>query len=259
MSRRHHANRAVTAVALAAVVAMLPSCGGGDETGAAEQVQALEGVRVAGRDEALQIAARGVLAPLVFSERAHAALARAVEPGAVLDRGVTIEIEAADNAEGMLLRGEAGSVRAVLRFERAALEAQAHVDGALVLDVSRTAAGAGLARRTRTDAVSVSDGNRTLQWSYLDISVDARQELQSLVVLSDVPVDGAGSVWLDATSTASAGRYVATGVIGFLKARLTVQAVDGGWTIAVDNDKDDRVDFTVRATADQVRALTLGM
>jgi len=256
---RHHANRALTAVALAAAVAMLPSCGGDDEAGAAEQPQALEGARVSGRDEALQIAARGVLAPLYFSERAHATLARAFVRGTALDRAVAIDIEVADNAEGVLLRGEAGSVRAVLRFEHAALGAQAHIDGALVLDASRTAAGAGLARRSRTDALSVSDGSRTLQWSYLDVSIDARQELQSLVVLSDVPLDGAGSVWLDATSTASAGRYVATGVIGFLKSRLTVQAADGGWTIDVDNDKDDRIDFTVQATADEVRALMWGL
>lgn len=251
---RHHATLALTVGALAAAMATLPSCGGGDETGASEPAQALEGARVAGRDEAVQIAARGVLAPLAFSEQAHAVLARTLEPGAVLERGVAIEIEEAENAEGMLLRGEAGVVRAVLRFERAALGAQAQVDGALVLDVSRTAAGAGLARRTRADAVSVSDGSRTLRWSYLDISVDARQELQSLVVLSDVPVDGAGSVWLDATSTAAAGRFVATGVIGFLKARLTVQAEGGGWLINVDNDKDDRVDFTVHATAAEIRA-----
>jgi zona occludens toxin (predicted ATPase) len=56
--------------------------------------------------------------------------------------------------------------------------------------------------------------------------------------------------------TLSSGRYVATGIIGFVNARLTLQvAEDQGWTIEVDNDKDDRVDFVVHAGADEVRAL----
>jgi hypothetical protein len=58
----------------------------------------------------------------------------------------------------------------------------------------------------------------------------------------------------------SSGRYVASGVIGFLKARLTLEvAAGGGWTIEVDNDKDDRVDFVVQASADEARALMLGL
>jgi len=91
--------------------------------------------------------------------------------------------------------------------------------------------------------------------------------------VSDVPVGGDGSVWLDVTSSApgqlaatpagatlSSGRYVANGVIGFLKARLTLQvAADGGWTVDVDSDKDDRIDFVARASADEARALVSGL
>jgi hypothetical protein len=222
---------------------------------------------VSSRDEALQIVARGVVAPLYFSELAHAALARAFESradaqalgaGAVLEGPVAIEIEAADNAEGLMLRGEAGVVRAVLRFDGVALGARARIDGAIVLEVSRTAAGAGAARRAQADALSITDGTETLHWSYLDVKVDAQQAVQSMNVVSDVPIDGLGRVWLDATS--SSGRTIATGVIGFLKARLTLQvAADGGWTIEVDNDKDDSVDFVVQASADEARALMPGL
>ena len=49
-------------------------------------------------------------------------------------------------------------------------------------------------------------------------------------------------------------------MIGFLKARLTLQvAADGGWTIDVDNDKDDRIDFVVEASAQEARALMSGL
>jgi hypothetical protein len=287
---------ALIAVASAAV-GMLPACGGDDGTDAAPELQAqpaanarlaLEGQRVSGRDEALQIVARGVVAPLVGSELAHAVLARAFErranapsasppasggdrwvlaldaqvldAGAVLAGPVAIEIEVADNAEGLILRGEAGFVRALLRFEQVALGAAGHIDGVIVLEVSRTAAGAGAARRSQADALSISDGNRTLHWSYLNIEVDAQQLVQMLNVVSDLPLDGSDRVWLDVTtSNATARRYIATGVVGFLKARLTLQmAADGGWTIDVDNDKDDRVDFVVQASAAEARALMLG-
>ena len=30
---------------------------------------------------------------------------------------------------------------------------------------------------------------------------------------------------------------------------------DGGWTVEVDNDKDDQIDFVVHASPDEVRAL----
>ena len=299
---------AAAAVAFAAAVGMVAACGGGDGTGTPPESRplagaglALEGARVSGRDEALQIVALGVVAPLYCSELAQAALARGFElrsiahsagppassgdhwvlaldarplgAGAVVEGPVAIDIEAADHAEGLMLRGEAGFVRAVLRFEHAALGAAAHVDGAITLEVSRTAAGAGSARRSQADALSITDGRGTLHWSYLDVEVDAQQVVQRLIVVSDVPVDGTGPVWIDATSSApgrlaaasagatlSSGRYVATGVIGFLKARLTLQvAADGGWVIDVDNDKDDRIDFVVRASADEARALMPGL
>ena len=252
---------------------------------------------MSGRDEALRIVARGVVVPLYYSERAHAVLARAFEfrsiaaaplasPGdrwlLALDAQplgagaagpVTIDIEAADHAEGLMLRGEAGFVRALLRFEHVALGAAAHIDGAIVLEVSRTAAGAGSTRRSQADALSIADGQATLHWSYLDVSVDPQQVVQRMTVVSDVPLGGDGPVWLDATSSApgqlavasagaslSSGRYVAEGVIGFLQARLTLQvAADGGWTIDVDNDKDDRIDFVVHVSADEARALMPGL
>lgn len=289
---------ALIAAAAAAVVGMLPACGGDDGTDAAPELQAqpaasaglaLEGQRVSGRDQALQIVARGVVAPLVGSELAHAVLARAFErranapsasppafagdrwvlaldaealgAGTVLDGLIAIDIDAAGNAEGLILRGEAGFVRALLRFERIALHRTGQIDGAIVLEVSRTAAGAGAARRSQADALSISDGTQTLHWSYLNIEVDAQQLVQTLNVVSDLSIDGSDRVWLDVTtSNASARRYIATGVVGFLKARLTLQmAADGGWMIDVDNDKDDRVDFVVQASAAEARALMLGL
>jgi hypothetical protein len=307
MSRIADFRHTATAVALAAAVALSPACGGDDGTGPAAESRplaaaglALEGARVSGRDEALRIVARGVVAPLYTSELAHAVLAQVFElrsiaqgdaPASAGDRWVlaldaqplgagaavvgplAIEIEAADHAEGLMLRGEAGFVRAVLHFERVALGAAAQVDGRVVLEVSRTAAGAGSARRSQADALSITDGRGTLHWSYLDVAVDAQQVVQRLTVVSDVPAGGDGSVWLDVTSSApgqlaaatagaslSSGRYVAAGVIGFLKARLTLQvAADGGWTIDVDNDKDDRIDFVVQASAGEARALMSGL
>lgn len=301
VSRIADFRHAATAVAVAAAVALLPACGGDEGTGPSADsprlAAGLEGARVSGRDEALRIVARGVVAPLYYSERAHAVLARAFElrstaaaplasPGdrwlLALDAQplgagaagpVTIDIEAADHAEGLMLRGEAGFVRALLRFEHVALGAATHIDGAIVLEVARTAAGAGSTRRSQADALSITDGQGTLHWSYLDVSVDTQQQVQRLSVVSDVPVGADGSVWLDATSREpaqlaaapaaaglSSGRFVAAGVIGFLKARLTLQvAADGGWTIDVDNDKDDRIDFVVQASAQEARALMSGL
>ena len=65
---------------------MLSACGGSDGTATLPESQplasarpALEGARVSGRDEALQIVARGVVAPLYYSELAHAVLVRVYE------------------------------------------------------------------------------------------------------------------------------------------------------------------------------------
>ena len=308
MSRIADFRHAATAIAVAAAAALLPACGGGDGTGPAADSRplegaglALEGARVSGRDEALRIVARGVVAPLYYSELAHAVLARMFElrsiapgagppassgdrwvlaldaqplgAGAAVEGPVAIEIEVADQAEGLILRGEAGFVRAVLRFERVGLGAAAQVDGAIVLEVSRTAAGEGSARRSQADALSVTDAHGTLNWSYLDVSVDKQQVVQRLTVVSAVPVGRDGAVWLDAMSSAPgqlvatsagasllSGSYVAAGVIGFLKARLTLQvAADGGWTIEVDNDKNNHIDFVVHASAHEARALMAGL
>ena len=290
---------------------MFAACGGDDGINAAPELQAkpavsaglaLDGQRVPGRDEALQIVARGVVAPLVGSELAHAVLARAFElranapsasspvstgdrwvlalnaqalgTGAALEGPIAIDIQAADHADGLILRGETGFVRALLRFERVTLGTAGHIDGAIVLEVSRTAAGTGAARRSQADALSISDGTQTLNWSYLAIEIDAQQRVQTLNVVSDLSIEGSDRVWLDATTSVapdrpsaaatgadlSSRRYIASGVVGFLKARLTLQtAADGGWTIEVDNDKDDRVDFVVQASAAEARALMLGL
>jgi hypothetical protein len=301
---------AVIAVASVAAIGLFPACGGSDGTDTppepqslrpASAGQALEGKRVSGRDEALQLVARGVVAPLYGSELAHAVLARAFEvranahgalpavspgdgwllaldtlvpvAGATLEGSVAIDIEAANHAEDLILRDEVGFVRAVLHFDHVGLGTAGHIDGAIVLEVSRTATGAGPARRSQADRLSVADGSRTLHWSYLDIQVDAQQAIQRLNVVSATPIDGSDAVWLDVTSSApdritaashgaklSSGRYIASGVIGFLKARLTLEvATGGGWTIEVDNDKDDRVDFVVQASAQEARALMLGL
>jgi hypothetical protein len=258
--------QAAAAVACAAVLASLPACGGADEKedafepAASAASRALQGQRVSNRDQALQIIARGVDAPLQFSHRAHALLADAFgrQAGAMPGGAASITIEAADNAEGLFLRGETGFVRAAVRFEDAASSAAARVEGVAVLEVSRTVAGEGMARRTRSDALTVTEGGRTLNWSYLDIEADAQQTVQRLNVVSDVPLDGSDRVWLD--TTWSAGRAVANGVLGLLKARLTLQvAPDGGWTIEVDNDRDDQIDFEVRAAAQEARALAPGL
>ncbi len=293
---------AAAVFAFAAALGMLSACGGSDEAATPPEAKSLEsarptfeGARVSGRDDALQIVARGVVAPLYYCELAHAVLVRVFEmrsiargadlPVSTGDRWVVtldaqplgagavenqtgVDIEAADNAEALILRGEAGLVRAVLRFERFALGA-AQVDGAITLEVSRTVVGTGWTHRCQAEALSITDGHGTRHWSYLDAAVDAQRFVQRLTVVSDVPMDGAARVWIDVTSstpgrlnaawagaTLSSGRYVATGVIGFLKARLTLQvSADGGWTIDVDNDKDDRIDFVVRASADEARAL----
>ena len=299
-----------TTAAVAAALGLLPACGGDAGTGAdaelpppafTEQAQALGGAHVAGRDEALLIAARGVMTPLHVSELAHMALVRAfaqralahgstpaappgnqavlapdtapLGTGAVVESPVAIDLLAADNADGLMLRGEAGFVRALLRFDRNALGASGQIDGAIVLEVSRTEPGAGTARRSQADALSMTHGGRTVNWSYLDVMVDAQQLVQRLTVVSDIPVQRLGSVWLDVSSSAperpaaaaagaplAAGRYVAAGVIGFLNASLTLQVGDdGAWTIDVDNDKDGQTDFVVRASAEQARTLMLGL
>jgi hypothetical protein len=299
----HLANllRAATSLAFAAAAGALPACGGGDGTDAAVEAHAvsdvqaaLQGVRVSAREQALQIAARAVVAPLRLSELAHAALVRAFELRAIthgaepaasagdgwmldlhaqplgararLEGRVTIAIETTDHAEGLLLRGEAGFVRALLRFDHAALGVGAHIDGELVVEVSRTEESSDLRRRSQADALSVTDGSQTLRWSYLNVEADAAQMTPTLTVVSDVPLDGAANVWLDVTTrvpgrlAAAPGRYVASGVIGFLRARLTLEpTADGGWTIGVDNDQDDRVDFIVQASADDVGARMAGL
>ncbi len=273
--------RVLNAVGFAAVLSVFPACGGGDENEPSAASQALartesafQGQPVLDRTEALQLVARGIIAPLNFSELAHVMLIRAFEqcaaPGdhPVRDGPTAIDIQAADNAEGLLLRGEPGHVRALLRFDHAALGRAAHIDGAITLEVSRTAAGAASARRSQADALSVSDGSRTLSWSYLYVEIGAQQVLQALNVVSDVPIGGSGRVALDATLSApaaaaspgamlSSGRYVATGVISSLNAGLTLQvAGDGAWAIDIDNGKDGRVDFAVQASAQETRALT---
>ena len=293
--------QAAAVVAFAAAIGMLSACGGSDEPATpleshtlASVPPALDGASVSGPDEALQIVARGVVAPVYYSELVHAVLvrvfelrssARGVEPPAspgdrwvvaldaqplgagVFATGRTgIDIEAADNAEGLMLRGEAGFVRAVVRLERVAL-GLAQVDGAVTVDVSRAVAGTGWTRRSRAETLSITDGLGTRHWSFLDVDVDARQFVQRLTVVSDLTVNEAAPLWIDVTSSApgrldvgrpplSSGRYVATGVTGFLKARLTLQVgADGSWTVEVDNDKDDQIDFVAHATADEVRAL----
>jgi hypothetical protein len=240
-------------VAAACAVVLVVACGGSDETLApTSESAALEGQRVANRDEALQIVARGVVAPLRFSDSALAVLTRAFVQGAGTDAAIVIE--AADNAQGLLLRGEPGFVRALLRFDGDAASSAAtpRIEGTVVLEVARGAAGEGLARRLRADALSVTEGERTLNWSYLDIEVDAQQTVQRFNVVADVPIDGRERVWLDATASAP-GRYTASGVIGFLAARLTLLlASDGGWTIDVYNNRDEQVDFVVQASADEM-------
>ena len=291
-------------IAAAAAVGLLLACGGDDGIDLPVAAQAassppagpaLEGQRVADRDAALQIVARGVVAPLHFSDLAHAVLARTFEArartqgsmqpasygdrwtllpdgqalgsgGAVLEGPVAIEIEAADHALGLMLRGEAGSLRAHLRFEQVALGTGGRVDGEIVLEVSRTAAGAGLSRRSQADRLTVTDGSRTLHWSYLAVDVDARQVVQALTVVADTTVDGSQArAWIDVTAAEPVAnslsqRYRASGVIGFLDAYLTSHlSADGSLTIDVDNGKDDRVDFVAQASAAEVRALMLGL
>lgn len=256
-----------TWIAAAAALGLVLACGGGGEVDApATQAElALEGQRVAGRDAALQIVARGVVAPLHFSGLAHALLVRLFERRS-LEGPIAIEIETDDHAEGLMLRGEAGFVRARLRFEQVALGTGGRVDGEIVLEVSRAAAGAGLTRRSQADRLSVSDGRRTLHWSYLAIEVDAQQVVQTLTVVADTPIDGSEErTWIDVTASAPVAnapsrRYMASGVIGFLDARLVVDlAADGSLRVDVDNGKNDQVDFVVQASAPEARALMLGL
>ncbi len=167
-----------------------------------------------------------------------------------------------------MLRGEAGFLRAVLRLDNAALGA-ARVDGAVTLEVSRTVAGAGWAHRSQADVLSITDRDGTRHWSYLDVDVDSQQLVQRLTVVSDLTTDAAAPVWIDvvldspgrldaapAAAMLSSGRFMATGVTGFLDARLALQVgADRSWTIAVDNDRDDLVDSVVHASAEEARAL----
>jgi hypothetical protein len=298
--------RVLNVAMLAAAVSAFSACGGSGENGNAVSVpQALtnggpdlQGRRVSGRSEALQIVARGIIAPLVFSEQAHATLAssfksRASSSGSalatsagdtwVVDAGgqaagthsglegpILVRVDAADNAEGLLLRDEVGSLRATLHFAHSADDAASGTAGTITLDVSRSAAGAGTLRRSQSDAVSTSDGNRKLNWSYLLVEVEAQQQLRKLNVVSDVPIDGSDRVSLDTTFSNPAelpvmpagairysGQYVATGVISSLNAGLTLQiADDGAWAIDIDNDKGGRVDFAVKATSLEAQSIS---
>lgn len=272
--RRH----GVASAGIAATALLLAACSGGDGGDSATAASpmaalALEGRHLGGRDETLQVVAGAVAAPLACSELAHAMLANAFEqraherqaPASAGDRWVAViaagpvavEIESADHAEGLMLRGEAGQLRALLRLDRLALGASARIDGTVLLDVERGAAGAGAARRTRSDVLAVSAAERSLRWSYLDLQVGADQALRSLDVVSAVPLAG-GEVWLDVTSRAP-GHYSATGVTGFLKPRLALEVgADGGWTIGVDDDRDGSVDFVVQASPDEARRAAAG-
>jgi hypothetical protein len=273
----------------AAVIALLAAClaaacAGGDASApmpesrsAAETPAALQGTRVSGRDEALRFVDRGLVAPIQFSELAHETLLRwfewrsiagSTDPLAAVEGLAEVDIVAADNAEGLLLRGEAGFVRAVLRFEHAAFGA-ARVDGEVTLESSRSTNGAGAAHRCQADSLAVTDRSGTRHWSYLDIAVDSQHRVQRLSVVSDLTEDAARPVWIDVVSNTpgrldaalasqgpASGRFVATGVAGFLNSRLVLQVgADRSWTIEVDNDKDDEVDFAVHASADEVRTL----
>jgi len=305
-------------------LSLLTACGGDVETGPT-QAPPLDGQRVVGEAQALEIVARGVVAPIHYSELAHAVLARAVAlvaqrgqdvadgvgacdeaagwghvtfldhdgdhkvsagdridlragqckvgARAELSGGIGLDIEAADNAEGLMLRSESGSLRVRLSFDNVALDASsARIDGALVLEVGRTPMASSAAHGSQAAALAVTAGGETMRWSHLNVQVDAQGRIQTLVVGSDVP-GPAAPLWLDVTSsapgqiTASAagprlagGSFVAAGVIGFLKARVTLQVgADGRWTIEVDNDKDDSVDFVVRAEPEQIRGLLPGV
>ncbi|HEY4958589.1 MAG TPA: hypothetical protein VII31_12325, partial [Caldimonas sp.] len=133
MSRIAAPVHAGAALVLAATMGMLSACGGSDAVATppeshatANALPSIQGARVSGRDEALRIVARGVVAPMYYSELAQAVLVRVFElrsraPGAappaasgdrwkvaldaqplgagVLVEGQTgVEIEAADNA-----------------------------------------------------------------------------------------------------------------------------------------------------------------
>jgi hypothetical protein len=300
----------VAATAAWTALSLLVACGGEMTSEPAEE-PSLEGQRVTGEEQALEIVARGVVAPIRYSELAHAVLARAfallaqrpqdaadavgacdtatgwgqvtlldrdgnhkvsgadritltagqcqVGTRAQLSGAIGIDIEAADNAEGLMLRAESGSLRVHLNFDDVVLDASsARIDGALVLQVWRTPMASSVAHASHASALAVTTGGQSMRWSHLNVQVDAQGSVQTLVVASDVPGPG-GPLWLDATSSAP-GRFVVAGVIGFLKARMTLQvAADGAWAIEVDNDKDDAIDFVVRAQPAQTRFLLPGV
>jgi hypothetical protein len=265
MSSVPHSWRVVGALELAAVLAVTPGCGGSGGADAPPEIQPtatgpsiLQGRQVADRAEALQIVERGIMAPLLVSEAARALLSCAFEH-AMPDPTIGIDIEAADNPQGLLVRGEAGSVRAVLRFDGAALGVGAPVDGTITLDVSRPAAGTASVWHSRADTLSVSQRGRTLSWSYLYTEVEEGQGLKALNVVSDLPIDASQSVAIDVTLTASADgvgaqHYVAAGILSSLDADLALDVTaDGRWTIGVDNARDGRIDFIAQAAAPQAR------
>jgi hypothetical protein len=269
--------RAAIAIAFAAVLALCSACGGGDDGGAAEVPKqaapmsaTLNGARVSNAEQAQQIVARGIAAPLQASAGAHAALVRAFEwrasalrsraPVAAGDRWamttqahaahqapLVVEIERAHNAEGLLLRGEPGRVRALLWFESlASVAADAQLQGAITLEVVRTAGAAGPVRRSQADALSLVDAGTTLRWSYLNVEVDGHDKVRRFGVVSDVPVHRIGRVWVDVTLAED--RYVAAGVLAFLQSRLSVRVDDvRGCIIEVDNDRDGQADLALTA------------
>lgn len=289
---------AATMLTLVALVA----CGGGTPDSApardraAQTTPSLRGASLANRDQALQVAARGIVAPLYVSELAHRVLQHAIEqrpwqaaqpgarwslqlhaqpfgPRAVLDGTVHVEIEAAHDADDALLRGESGWVRARLRFDGLRLGAGGRIDGEVLLDAPRGAHDTAPARRTRADAFVITDHGRSLSWSYLDVEQGARGIVRRMVVVADVPVKGIGPVRLDVRSEGAgriaamrdgpalvAGRYGASGVLAFLRSRLRLQAArDGAWTIDVDADGDGRTDYFVWADAAEARLQLPGL
>jgi hypothetical protein len=306
MSGLTYFGRVLSVAALAVAMGAFSACGGsGENITAVDATQALtnsgptmQGRRVSGRTEALQIVARGVIAPLVFSEQAHATLTSSFKSRAsgsgvalatsagdtwVVDAGgqaagshpglhgpILVRVDAANNAEGLLLRDEVGSLRATLSFAHSPDDTSSGTAGSITLEVSRSVAGAGMLRRSQADSVSTSDGSQKLNWSYLLVEVGALQQLRKLNVVSDVPLGASERVSMDTTfstpaelapvptgATRYSGQYVATGVISSLNAGLTLQiADDGAWAIEIDNDKGGHVDFAVKATTLEAQAVT---
>jgi hypothetical protein len=273
-------HRTPIAATFAAVLGLCSACGGGGDAEVAEAPQhastaspTLNGARVSNAEQAQQIVARGIAAPLQASAQAHAELVRALEwrvsalrsaaPVAAGDRWVMthvahqgpvrVEIEHARNAEGLLLRGEPGHVRALLRFEPSASSVgQAHVEGAITVEAVRTAGAAGPVRRSQADALSFIDGGTALRWSYLSVELDGQGKVRRFGVVSDVPVDHIGRVWVDVTLAGD--RYVAAGVLAFLQARLSVRVGGAnGCSIEVDNDRDGLADLALSGQPGGVR------